>query len=163
MNYLLVPGDTEHNYPTVSLHTLYTCTCVLYAFMHFGCGDAGECPPPQVMITFLWSCCTAFYRVHVGIGWKSLKLNFLEHNFDSLKTSSELFFRDEKLVYKQVVSSLPWTASSCARVYVCARIRVRREQAFSSLFSGFCLGGLSTCLSQQAGPFPPRSNHLSDK
>lgn len=142
------------------MHTIPVHACCMFSCIWAAVMLVSGAPP--VMITFLWSC-AAFCRVHVGVGWKSLKLNFLEHNFDSLKSTFELFFRDEKLVWKQVVLSLPWTASSCARVYVCARIRVRKEQAFSPLFSGFCLGGLSTCLSQQAGPFPPRSNHLSDK
>lgn len=34
--------------------------------------------------------------LHVGVGWKSLKPNFLEHNVECLKTSLELFFRKQK-------------------------------------------------------------------
>lgn len=142
----------------------HICTCVVHRFQYLGCGNASMFPgsgAPPVMIKFLWPC-TAFYPVHVGVGWKSLKINFREHIVDYLKTSLELFFVSENQ------SGSRWCClcrGQYLHVRVCARVcvEVRRGLPFRSRFSAFCLDGLLTCLSQRARPFPPRSNHLSDK
>lgn len=157
----------HHPPPCARVHVLVcvrallgsVCMCrVCVYWLLFIHGNAGVCPgsgaPSNDHIS------AAVHRLHVGVGWKSLKLNFLE----------SWLFQDRFGPFLRVKISLEAGGVVChgprlhACMCVCVQRRVKREWAFSSLwFSGLGLDALSTCLSQRARPFHHRRNHPCDK